>query len=594
MAFSFGGAAVAACTFGAGLGMILPTLHLLLEQQQTLGDLVTDHLAGPERVAWKRALGNWLLSWLPTGRLAGFALVMGVIFVLSIIGTTATFVREFAAITLAFRASMQWRGRLFRRLVDVPIETLLRDGGSDRITRVLLDTRIMSGGYQMLLGRSLGEILGMMAALTVALVINWSLTMIALITVPVIVFLLRTLGRTIRRATRRALHQQGRMINALNESIGNLMVVKVHSAEGQERRRFAVINRAVYEEEMRARRAKALSSPLLKTLSQTAMIAVALVAAWLTFERGVPATEFMTVLAALAAAGTSAKPLSSLNNQIHEASAAARRVMEVLDLPEEEPAETGRRLPALARHAKSVVFESVGYTYPNAEMAALRDVTLEVGHGETVAIVGANGSGKTTLLSLLPRLLKPSNGRVLVDGTDVSDVRIRSLRDQLGVVSQQAVLFQGTIADNIAYGRHYVPRERIVDAAKAAYADEFIAGLPDRYETMLGEGGTGLSGGQKQRVCIARALLRDPAIMILDEATSQIDSDSEAKINQALRDLRRQRTTFVIAHRLSTVIDADRIVVMEAGRIVDQGTHDELLERCKIYQTLTQTQLQPA
>ncbi|MFW6033262.1 MAG: ABC transporter ATP-binding protein, partial [Phycisphaeraceae bacterium] len=294
--------------------------------------------------------------------------------------------------------------------------------------------------------------------------------------------------------------------------------------------------------------------------------------------------------------GASFRPLANLNNDLQEAAAAASRIREVLELPVEPNVRGSHRegRPVLPRHRESVRFDHVSYHYPGSETPALEGVDLEVAHGENIAIVGPNGAGKSTLLNLLPRLNEPSAGRVLIDGKDIAKVSLRSLRRQIAVVTQQTVLFEGTIAENVAYGQRHIPRERVVTAAKAAYAHEFIDRLPAGYDTHLGEGGAGLSGGQKQRLAIARAILRDPAILILDEATSQIDAESEARINRALAEFREGRTTFVIAHRLSTVVDADRIVVMVDGQIADQGTHGELLGRCPVYQTLTQTQLQPA
>jgi len=299
------------------------------------------------------------------------------------------------------------------------------------------------------------------------------------------------------------------------------------------------------------------------------------------------------VLIMLGAAGSSLKPLTSLQTQIAEADAAAQRILEVTDLPVETTDTTsdGRKLPDLPRHMEAVEFQDVVYHYPGKTTPALDHVSLSVPFGSTIALVGSNGSGKSTLLSMLPHLLSPTSGCVLIDGQDISQVNLRSLRKQMAIVTQQSVLFEGTIADNIAYGRRHISRDRIIAAAQAAYADEFIQALPQGYDTMLGEEGIGLSGGQRQRICIARAMLRNPSILVLDEATSQVDADSESKINQVIRQIRQGRTIFIIAHRLSTVIDADLIVVMHQGQILDKGSHTELLARCELYQTLARTQL---
>jgi subfamily B ATP-binding cassette protein MsbA len=291
------------------------------------------------------------------------------------------------------------------------------------------------------------------------------------------------------------------------------------------------------------------------------------------------------------------KPLAKLNNDIQESAAAGGRIREILNLPVEPTVRGGFKretLPALPRHRDSITLDGVTYTYPGADTPTLHDVDLDIKHGQHVAIVGPNGSGKTTLIGLIPRLHEPDSGVVRIDGQDICSVTLRSLRRQIALVTQHAVLFEGTVADNIAYGLRHARRGEVEAAAARAHAAEFIAHLPHGYDTRLGEQGLGLSGGQKQRICLARAMLRDPAILLLDEATSQVDAESEAKIQAALAEFRRGRTTLTIAHRLSTVIDADVIVVMQDGRIIDRGSHRELLERCGLYQTLTKTQLQTA
>jgi subfamily B ATP-binding cassette protein MsbA len=537
-----------------------------------------------------------LADLIPEDHFWGFAFVLGVILVLTAFGGTMRFVLQSCALTISLRTVMRIRKAAFQRLIHAPYELLLTEGSADKISRIVRDTNQLGRGFNALLGKALYDLLTAAACLSWAFIIDWRMSLLFLIGAPVIALCIRKFGKKIRRASKRALRAYGWMLGAVQESTQAISVVKVHNAEGYERRRFNTINRSVLEQELKARTVRALSSPVVELIGIAGVMVVSLVAAWMVFRTGGSRPEdFVKVLLCLAVAGASLKPLAKLNNDLQESAAAAERIDEVLKLPVE--ANTRRAIKhqhqILPRHCQTVHFENVTYSYPRAQRSAVMMIDLEARHGQTIAIVGANGSGKSTLLNLLPRLIDPKDGRVTIDGTDIADISLRSLRKQIAVVTQQTVVFEGTIADNIAYGRRHTGLGQIQDAARAAYAHEFIDPLPDGYQAMLGEGGSGLSGGQKQRICIARAILRDPAILILDEATSQIDADSEAKINQALAAFRQGRTTFIIAHRLSTVVDADLIAVMVDGQIVDRGRHDELLKRCPTYQMLTRTQLQP-
>ncbi len=589
------GAVITAFCFGGGLGMVLPTLHLLLGQKRSLGQLIEENLASPDQLQVVQTVAAWAADHVPADPLHAFLMVMAAVTVFTVGGSIGRYTHELLTLTVVARATMAWRKKLFRRLIHAQLYHTLLKGNADHISRIVTDTAVMGRGFYAILGKAVGQIFNGIAALMLAVLLDPKLTLIALIGAPVIGVLLRKFGKRIRRASKRLLQERGRMIGALGESLGGIRVVKAHHAEGFERRRFSQINRMVYKEEMRMRQARALASPLVETLGLFGVMAVASIAAWYIFRQDVSPERFMTVLISLGASAATLKPLSNLNNQLQESRAAAGRVLEILTIPVEPSGqEPGSLMRPLARHERDLVFDGVTVTYPDADRPAVERVALQIQHGQTLAIVGANGSGKTTLLSLLPRLLEPTAGRVLIDGVDIATVSMRSLRRQIAVVTQQTVLFEATIAQNIAYGRLHTPEDKIIAAAQAAYAHEFITNLPQGYNTVLGEGGEGLSGGQKQRLCIARAILRDPAILILDEATSQIDADSESKINQALSRFRHGRTTLVIAHRLSTVLDADRIAVLDDGKLIDQGTHAQLLERCGAYQALAQSQLQPA
>jgi len=588
IAIALAGALISAACFGSGVAMVMPLLKLLLHDQQSLGHWVATNTEG----TFLEPIGAGLAAVIPDDRFAAFALAMGTVGLLAVIGSTGRYIHESMSIEVVLRSAMVWRSRLFRRLIHADFGHLLLSGHSDYISRIVTDTRVLSAAYSALLSKSAAKILNALFATIWALVYDWVLTLMAILITPVMVLMIRKFGNIIRRASRRALGVTGQMLTMLGEAFGSIRVVRVHGAEGIERRRFNRINRQLFAEEMRMRRTKAITSPLIETMAIASVLGVALFAAWYVLRQDRPPEQFMAVLVMLCAAAASLKPLSGLSTTLYEAGAAAERVMVMWRAPVEPmgalATEPHRPLPRLAR---SITFSSVTYHYPGQTTPALDHLSLEITHGEMVAVVGTNGSGKTTLVSLLPRVLIPTDGKILIDGTDIQKVGLRQLRDQIAVVTQETALFGGTIHDNIAYGRKWLSRDRVVAAAKAAMADEFITALPRGYDTVLGERGVGLSGGQGQRIAIARAILREPTLLILDEATSQIDADSESQINEALRQLRRHRTTIAVAHRLSTVIEADRIVVMEQGRIADIGDHEALLKRCSLYQTLTRTQM---
>ena len=583
--------AEAACAF-AGFGALIWVIGQMFGTNETMRDVVAKNLTS--------GIGHAIVGdpatvtqWIPASKFGGFALALGVILALTLVGNALRIVHQMCAITAGLRTTMWIRKEAFQRLVHAPMQQVFTQGNADHLSRIVRDSGTLTSGFTALTAKALRDVLMGGVWLLIAFVINWKLTILFMVGLPLVYVALRKFGKRIRQATEYALKAYGWMVGAVQEALGGIAVVKVHTAEGYERRRFNTINRQVFAQEMKARLARATSSPLIEIIGIVGVMVVSLVAMWVGQDNS---KQVGFVLFALAMAGVALRPLANLNNSIQEAAAAATRLDEVLKLPVEPGPRDGseaERKP-LPAHRKSIRFQSISYAYPGAERSAVEGIDLEAGHGDTVAIVGPNGSGKSTLLSLLPRLVEPTRGRVLIDGMDIAGVTLRSLRKQMAMVTQHTVLFEGTIADNIAYGRLDQLRDKIEAAAKSAHAHEFIAALPRGYDTQLGEGGGGLSGGQKQRLCIARAILRNPAILILDEATSQVDADSEAKINEALRELRQGRTTFVIAHRLSTVIDADLIAVMQDGRIVDRGTHQELLGRCEMYQMLTRTQLQPA
>ena len=597
------GVTVSAACFGAGLMMLIPIFTLFFDAEAIAAGVHPLHQMIEQRIATedgfaaglRNTLANWLSANTPTDEFYSFVLIAIIIAVFTIIGSAGRYLHQIEIITITQHQAVRWRDRLFTRLIYAPVDHFLGAAASDHASRIIVDTNVLARGHQAILGKAVAEALKAFAAVCVAFVTDWKITMLALVAAPIIAVLMRKFGKVIRRASKRMLSEQASMLKMLNETLSGLSVVKAHDAEGYERRNFRGLNKRIFAQQMKMRSVRAMSSPIVETVSLIGVLVAGTIATYLVFRMDVPPTNFAVVLSSLAVAAMSLKPLTTLHVEIKEADAAAARILEAHDVPTEAiEFEERSKLPTLPRHHDSIRIESVCYRYPRGERDALQHVSLDIPFDGDFAIVGPNGSGKSTLLNLVPRFFDPSEGRVLIDGRDIREVNLRSLREQIGIVTQQTVLFEGTIAQNIAYGREWTNRQLIEAAAEAAFADEFIDTLPDGYDTMLGEGGSGLSGGQRQRLCIARTVLRNPAIMIFDEATSQIDADSEAKIVQALKLLREGRTTLTIAHRLSTVIDADCIVVMDQGQIIDQGSHETLLARCDVYRLLTQTQLQPA
>ncbi len=581
-------ATVSAGGLGAGILSLGPLLkailkpdgHSLVEQAHTYND--SDPVV---------QVPAWVIERLPEDPFKGVVLILVGIAVLTIFGNVAGFFHEYLAATVSTRAISRIRLVVFRAVMRRSLSAVMLRGSSEYVSRVVRDTVELQRGFYVLVSKSVTQVTKGTAAFIAAVILQWQLVLVSIVVAPLLAIILRKIGTRIRRGTRGALKAQEGLLRVSHESVAGLRTVKVNTGELLALRRFHRENLTVLHEELRVRVARAFGSPLIETLALLVILALAAFAAKqiitgdLTFER------FSLSLAALGIAGSCFKPLTALVNDIQAAAAPAERLGEILAEHQEVANIDAPRLP---RHHRSIEFVDLSFRYPSAEVEALSNVNLNVLHGEKVAIVGPNGCGKTTLLSMVPRLLDPVSGSIRIDGTNIAEVNLRSLRDQIAVVTQETVLLKGSIRENITFGRRGVTREMIDEAIRDARAESFIRELPGGLDAPVAEHGASLSGGQRQRIAIARAILRNPAILILDEATSQIDAESEHQINAALDEFCRGRTTLIIAHRLSTVLSADRIVVMDAGRIVDSGLHDQLLGRCDVYRRLASTQLMPA
>jgi subfamily B ATP-binding cassette protein MsbA len=571
----------------AGLGIGLLSLGPVLEQ-----------ILHPENGMGLRAIaenansnGGWIhipdaiVGVLPEKQFDGVLLLIILIWCLTIFGATANFLHQYISQTLATVTIAGIRRELFLHVLHLPLTRVVRQGSSEYLSRIIRDSAALESGFVGLLGKSIAQLSKGIVALAVAVVFDWKIVVVAIVVAPVLGVVLRKISKTIRRGARGSLEAQQDLLRLSSERVQGLRAVKTSTAENLAAAQFDEANARVVKHELRMRTAKAMSSPIMETLAIFVLGALALLAVNSILKGSLPFERFLLSIGSLAVAGASFRPLAAIINDISAASAPARRILDVLA----EATESGgdKKLP---RHAHSLEFRGVTYTYPGAESPAVITADLTIQFSEHVAVVGPNGSGKTTLLGMVPRLLEPDSGAILLDGVSIADSQLPSLRGQMGVVTQEPFIVNGTIAENISLGHPGASQAEIEAAAAASHAAEFIEALPDRYQTVVAEHGASLSGGQRQRISIARALLRKPSLLILDEATSQVDSESEAAIADAIRGIR-NCTVLVIAHRLATVLDCNRIVVMDGGRIVDVGPHAELLERCDLYSRLIRTQL---
>jgi subfamily B ATP-binding cassette protein MsbA len=548
-----------------------------------------------------RFLKEWIDRLFPNDPFQTLIVLMGLVLAGVAIKGFFEFWQESLVGSVVNLALFDLRNRFFRNVLHLDVASFSEQGTHELMARFTNDMETLATGLKTLFGRLVAEPLKALACVLVACYISWQLTLLFLVLVPIALFVLTRVGRLMRKATRRLLERMSAIYKLLQETFLGIRLVKAFSREAYERRRFYAATRDYYHKAMWVVNLDALAGPVVELLGMLGIAGALLAGAYLVLsgethfwglrmtEHPLEAETLLQLYAFLAAIADPVRKLSSVYSRIQSGAAAADRIFTVLDRrPRVRSNSDG---PRLRRPQQGIEFRDVCFSYEPGR-PVLTNINLTLRPGEIVALVGRNGSGKTTLASLLLRFADPDHGSILLDGVDIRTAQLRSLRRLISIVTQDTILFDDTIYNNIAYACRRARPEDVEAAARQANIHQFIMQLPQGYATRIGEAGAKLSGGQKQRLALARALLRNPGILILDEFTSQADAESESLLHRELRDFLRGRITLLITHRLNTLEIADKIVVLDRGRIEAVGTHQELLAGCKVYQRLHEAHLQ--
>jgi len=497
-----------------------------------------------------------------------------------------------AHIGLKIVADMQ--NRLYRHMIDLDLGFFHNNATGTLVSRFTYDIGSMRVAVSHAITVFGKDMLSLIGLVTVMFMQDWQLAIIAFVVFPIAILPIAKIGRRMRKVTTNTQVEVGQFTTTLEQSIQGVRVVKSYGMEDYERSRISILVEKLYQLSFKSMRTRALSSPIMETLGGVAVTSVIIYGGYRVIENATDPGGFFSFITALLMAYEPMKRLANLNATVQEGLAGAQRTFEALDHPNnitecKSPEELN------VQHGE-VKFTDVSFTYAKPQdQKTSNDVTLDnisisIPAGKTVALVGSSGAGKSTIMNLLPRFYDIDSGSIKIDGQDISGTTFKSLRHSMALVSQEVMLFDDTIQNNIAYGRQSANFDEIQQAAKHAAADEFIQQLPDGYQTMVGEHGVRLSGGQRQRLAIARAMLKNAPILLLDEATSALDTESERHVQTALNHLMKNRTTLVIAHRLSTVVNADLIYVLDNGRVIEHGTHAKLIAKGGTYANLYQLQ----
>ena len=536
---------------------------------------------------WRKDMATWLEDKVFANKYKALFILSALILITTLLKSICFYNKAFWSNWLSKRSMTDLRQELFNRLISQSVTYFDRRKSGVIIARFTNSLSQMQKGMTAILSEIVTEPLMVVGALALAFTINFKLALIGMLIFPLNWMVIMITGRLIRRSTDRSLRVRANMVQLLQRSIDGIRIVKAFVMEDNAREGFASANDQAFQYDMRGARAKSMLQPVVEIFSAGFVIVFLLLGGVSVLKGEMTPGDFITFYAGMVACYSPIKKINNAIAEIQESISGAADVFQEIDrVPDLVDAPGATQLPLMQ---EALELRNVSFHY-DKPAPVLHDITLRIDKGSFVAVVGPSGAGKSTLVNLVPRFYDVKEGAVLIDGVDIRTVTLRSLRQQIGFVTQEPILFHDTIAGNIAFGEKEASMERIEEAARTAHAHEFIADLTEGYNTIVGDRGVKLSGGQRQRIALARAILRNPTILLLDEATSALDTESERLIQDAMTHFVRGRTTLVIAHRLSTILHADRIVVMDQGRVVEMGTHHELLVKGGLYRRLYEIQ----
>ncbi len=573
---------------GEARGSALPRARLRLQSQQS----------ALHRYRWVKP---WIDRYLPEDPFTTLCWLAAVLLVGTLLKDAFVIGHNVLVGRLAQLATFDLRNLFFRRTLRMDLSSLDEGGSADLMSRFTHDTECVAAGLTVLFGKLVREPLKMTACLLGAVWICWPLLLLSLIAAPLAAWLVHWLGCTLKRANRRAMEEMAQLYAVLEETFRGIKIIKAFTGEARQRRQFHRSSKRFYLKAMKIAVYDSLAHPMSEMLGMVAISISLLAGAYLVLKgethllgirmsaQPLSLSSLLLFYGLLAGVADPLRKLSDVFGRLQRAIAASDRIYACLDR-QRRVRDPMRPVP-IGRHQREIRFERVSFAY-RPEQLVLEEIDLRIPFGRTLAVVGPNGCGKSTLLSLIPRFYDPTSGQVLLDGVPLTQIRLRELRRQIGLVTQETLLFDTTVFENIRYGSPTASRQEVIRAAQQAHAHRFIVEqLPEGYETTVGSLGSRLSGGQRQRIALARAILRDPAIVLLDEATSQIDLESEQAIREALEEFVQGRTVLLVSHRPAVLALADEIVVLEDGRIAELGSHQDLLDRCVLYRRLYQGQV---